>query len=308
LTKPDGQLPAGVVVLERGWLSSNNVLCVGDGPTMLIDSGYATHAEQTLLLVESLLAGRALDQLLNTHLHSDHCGGNAALQERFPGLVTRIPPGEARAVAQWDPSALSFHATGQQCPRFRFDALLLPGSTVQGGTTQWEIHAAPGHDPHSVMLFESASRTLISADALWENGFGVVFPELIGEPSFDRVAATLDLIERLRPAHVIPGHGAIFSNVMAALTTARRRLESLMRDPLKHARHAAKVLMKFKLLELQSVSREEWSRWVAQTRYFEMIRRRFFPELTQEAWTFDLLEDLIGAGAACTTEHLVCNA
>jgi hypothetical protein len=32
---------------------------------------------------------------------------------------------------------------------------------------------------------------LISADALWENGFGVVFPELEGDDAFAIVAATL---------------------------------------------------------------------------------------------------------------------
>jgi glyoxylase-like metal-dependent hydrolase (beta-lactamase superfamily II) len=55
----------------------------------------------------------------------------------------------------------------------------------------WEVHAAPGHDPHSIILFDPISRTLISADALWENGFGIAFPELAGEPSFGEVAATL---------------------------------------------------------------------------------------------------------------------
>ena len=34
-----------------------------------------------------------------------------------------------------------------------------------------------GHDPHSVILFEPQDRILISADALWEAGFGVIFPD-----------------------------------------------------------------------------------------------------------------------------------
>jgi glyoxylase-like metal-dependent hydrolase (beta-lactamase superfamily II) len=45
-----------------------------------------------------------------------------------------------------------------------------------------------GHDPHSVILFEPVSRVLISADALWERGFGVIFPELEGVEAFDEVA------------------------------------------------------------------------------------------------------------------------
>jgi glyoxylase-like metal-dependent hydrolase (beta-lactamase superfamily II) len=48
--------------------------------TAVVDTGYVTHAEQTLALIESVLGTRPLDRILNTHLHSDHCGGNAALQ------------------------------------------------------------------------------------------------------------------------------------------------------------------------------------------------------------------------------------
>ena len=49
-----------------------------------------------------------------------------------------------------------------------------------------------------MILFEPASGILISADALWESGFGVVFPEIEGTAAFDEVAATLDVIERLQ--------------------------------------------------------------------------------------------------------------
>ena len=308
MTTPANALPAGVRVFERGWLSSNNILCVGDDQATLFDSGYATHAEQTVALVESALGGRALDALLNTHLHSDHCGGNAALQARYPNVLTRIPPGESHAVVQWDERALSFQATGQQCERFGFDGLLQPGTSERIGGMPWQIHAAPGHDPHSVVLFEPASNTLISADALWESGFGIVFPELTGEPSFDQVAATLDLIERLRPRRVIPGHGSVFDDVARALTTARRRLDGLIRDPRRHARHAVKVLMKFKLLELQSTTRADWDRWVAQTPYFETIRLRFFPDWTLAALSSEALNDLVDAGAVQRTEHYIRNS
>ena len=41
-------------VFERGWLSSNNVLFTGDAPA-LVDSGYVTHAPQTLALVRHAL-------------------------------------------------------------------------------------------------------------------------------------------------------------------------------------------------------------------------------------------------------------
>jgi glyoxylase-like metal-dependent hydrolase (beta-lactamase superfamily II) len=291
-------LPANLIVFERGWLSSNNILFVGADETALLDTGYATHAEQTLALVESALGTRPLDRILNTHLHSDHCGGNAALQQRYPALRTDIPPGEAALVERWDDRGLSFLATGQICPRFRFTGLLQPGTECLLGDKPWEVHSAPGHDPHSVILFDPLSRTLISADALWENGFGIAFPELAGEPSFDDVAATLDRIEALAPLQVIPGHGRVFNEVRSALATARRRLEGLQRDPVKHARHAIKVLMKFKLLEVQSIAVDDWEAWLLGASYLGVIRLRFFPDLELRQLADDILAELVGAGAA----------
>lgn len=151
-------LPIGMHVFERGWLSSNNVLIMGEENTALIDSGYCTHSEQTVALVHSVLGDRPLDLLINTHLHSDHCGGNAALQEHYPALQTRIPPGNADEVKCWDEDALTYKTTGQQCPKFVFEGLLTPGETLSLGGCFWQIHAAAGHDPHSILLFEPHSR------------------------------------------------------------------------------------------------------------------------------------------------------
>jgi glyoxylase-like metal-dependent hydrolase (beta-lactamase superfamily II) len=86
----------GMTVFERGWLSSNNVLFDGPEGTALVDSGYLTHAPQTLALVRHTLKGRPLDRLLNTHLHSDHCGGNAMLQAAY-ACQTAIPAAEAES-------------------------------------------------------------------------------------------------------------------------------------------------------------------------------------------------------------------
>jgi len=300
---------AGITVLERGWLSSNNTLIRGDGPATLVDSGYSSHAEQTVALVHAALQGQPLDQLLNTHLHSDHCGGNAALQQTHPSLTTWIPPGQADAVRHWDAVALTYEPTGQTCPRFTHQRLLTPGTSVQMGSLPWEIHAAKGHDPHSIVLFQPQLRVLISADALWENGFGIVFPELEGESAFDEVAETLNLIETLQPVTVIPGHGAVFHDLVGALGRARSRLEQFVQQPEKHRRHAHKVLIKFKLLEWQSISLDRLHAWVMQTDYFA---RGLSAELKADAaasraWLVALLEELERVQALRREGELVVN-
>lgn len=301
-------LPQGVMVLERGWLSSNSVLVRGASTAAIVDTGYASHARQTVQLVRSSLGDLPLSTIANTHLHSDHCGGNAALQAAYPAAVTVIPPGLAPAVASWDQQALTYEPTGQFCPRFRFEAVLSPGTEVVLGDLHWEVHAAPGHDPHSVVLFERRSRCLISADALWENGFGVVFPELEGEEAFGEVEATLDLIQGLEPACVIPGHGAVFTDVAGALHRARSRLAAYTASPSRHAAHAAKVLLKFKLLDWQDVRRDEFLTWVDQTPYFGLVHARWFRDVPLAAWVEKLLRELAAAGAARLIDDRILNA
>lgn len=261
---------AGLTVFERGWLSANNVLIRGDGPCALVDSGYSAHSAQTLALVGNALgAAMPLDLLLNTHLHSDHCGGNAALQTQYPSLRTCIPPGLADAVSQWDPVALTYQPTGQDCPPFEHQGLLIPGTTIKLGSHDWEIHGAKGHDPHSIILFQPERRLLISADALWQNGFGVVFPELEGVQAFDEVSETLDAIEALHPQTIIPGHGHVFQDVTEALQRARSRLDQFIKSPEKHHRHAIKVLIKFRLLEWQHIAVSDLLDWAKRTPYLE---------------------------------------
>jgi glyoxylase-like metal-dependent hydrolase (beta-lactamase superfamily II) len=249
-------LPASMRVFERGWLSSNNVFFI-DGAheprTALVDSGYATHAPQTLALVRQALGNeRTLDLIVNTHLHSDHCGGNALLQSNFV-CETLIPQTEADAVREWDEDRLTFRATGQTCERFGFTGTIAPGATLQLGGLDWSVLGAPGHDPHSLMLYCAEERLLISADALWENGFGVIFPELEGESGFAEQRAVLDLIATLDVRAVIPGHGAPFTEVSKALDIAFSRIDYLRADPVRNAKNALKVLIVFKLMELRSM-------------------------------------------------------
>ncbi|WP_180682253.1 MBL fold metallo-hydrolase [Tepidicella baoligensis] len=297
---PPSILPPGIQVWERGWLSANNILIDGPDGATLIDSGYCTHAEQTLALVTTALGERPLTRLLNTHLHSDHCGGNAALQARFPALTTWIPPGHADAVARWDTQVLTYHATGQSCPRFRLDGVLTPGETLRIGGRDWQIHAAPGHDPHAILLFQADHGVLISGDALWENGFGVVFPELDGDSAFAEVGATLDLIEALQPRVVIPGHGRPFGGtdaITAAIGRARSRLRQFMDAPDKHLRYAWKVLLKFKLLEWQRAPRDAFMAWAMQTPYLVQQHERH-GEGDMAQWLERLLQELAASGAA----------
>ncbi len=299
----------GLSVFERGWLSSNNVLLHGDGGgAVLVDSSHTLHAAQTVALVRQALGGEPLQQLVNTHLHSDHCGGNATVQRTW-GCPLAIPPGEYAAVRAWDEDALSYRATGQICERFVPDAVLRPGDAVQAGQRRFEALAAPGHDPHSLILFDAGDGVLISADALWENGFGVVFPELDGESAFDDVARSLDLIESLGARWAIPGHGAPFQDLSGALQRARRRLDGFVADPQRHARHAVRVLVKYHLMEVQRQSAADLDTWFCTVPLVAAVWQRLgHPEGSLQAFGQRTVADLLGSGALALQDGQIVDA
>lgn len=294
-----GRLDAlGLHCLQRDWLSANHVVFVAaqDAPATVVDTGYARHAEMTLALVDHALAGRPVQRILNTHLHSDHCGGNHAFQARDPDVQAWVPACSLEAVRGWDAERLSYRATGQFCARFRVDGALVPGQSVRLGPADWQVHAAPGHDPDAVLLFEPQTRTLISGDALWEDRLAIIFPELVGEDGFGPTRRTLDLIESLDPRCVIPGHGPVFEDVASALACSRQRLDGFERRPERHVQHAARALTMFHMMELRVLERATLLDWLVETPLFGRMAARLAGEAAAAAWAASLVDRLVSDG------------
>ena len=208
---------------------------------------------------------------------------------------------------QWDPTTLTYTPTGQHCPEFKRTSSLQNGESFVIAGKTWRVHAAPGHDPHSIILLNEEDGVLISADALWENGFGVVFPEIEGQEAFDEVASTLDIIERLRPQLVLPGHGAAFTDVDGAIVRARSRLEQFRRSPEKHASYAAKVLLKFKLLEFQKIKLTDFLIWADSVTYLQLLHESHAHGESYNAWLIGLFQSLEKSGACILDDAYIVN-
>lgn len=294
-------LPDSLLVLERGWLSANNVVLFDGEEATLIDSGYVTHAAQTVALVERALSGCRLTRLVNTHSHSDHIGGNAALQTAF-GCRILVPAGLSATVADWDEDALLLFPLGQQAARFQHDAVIAAGDELEMGGLIWRALAAPGHDMDALVYYNPEKRLLISGDALWENGFGVLFPELLGEADgLAATRATLEMLGRLQIDVVIPGHGAPFGNPHTALERAFRRLDYFQADMERLAWHAIKVIVAFHFLEKRRLRRSELPETLAGMTFVESVNRRYL-DWDGEVLAERLVAELQAAGAVVETD------
>ena len=291
------ELPPQMHVFVRDWLSANHVVLRSPDGAVVIDSGYGKHAPLTLALVASRMGldGAPLATLVNTHCHSDHMGGNAALRRAY-GCRIAVPEGEAPLVAAWDERTLLLEYCDQRAERFDVDEILRPGTIKVWGGLEWRLVAAPGHDMGALVFFNDEHGILISGDALWQNGYGFVMPPDIDPAALPATRATLETVARLRARIVIPGHGEPFTEVDAALERAFRRTDAFEADPLKLARHAVKVVLVFALLDQERMPLASLPEYVARVGIYRDFNARFF-RLPAATLAEQLVGELERAGA-----------
>jgi glyoxylase-like metal-dependent hydrolase (beta-lactamase superfamily II) len=227
------------------------------------------------------------------------------LQAKY-GCATLVPSKDVELVREWDASRLSFDATGQRCDRFTVDGGLHAGQHLVLGDMDWQVLGAPGHDPHSIVLYCAQEQLLISADALWENGFGVIFPELDGASAFGEARATLEMLRELEIRLVIPGHGAPFTDAQDAITRALTRLDYLAAEPLRNAQNAVKVMLKFLLLDRVRMPMAEVEHLFATVPLLVSARERYFKQDARELAHWAAL-NLRRAGAAKLEDDVLVN-
>jgi glyoxylase-like metal-dependent hydrolase (beta-lactamase superfamily II) len=284
-------------VFVRDWLSANQVVLRGRDGGVVIDSGYGKHAPLTLALVASRMGldGAPLAKLVNTHCHSDHMGGNAALRRAY-GCPIAVPAGEAPLIEAWDEQRLLLGYADQRAEQFAVDETLQPGSVHVWGDLEWRLLAAPGHDMAALVFFNDEHGILISGDALWQNGYGFVMPPEIDASAMPATRATLDMIAGLDVRWVIPGHGEPFGDVGAALERAFRRTAAFEADTLRLARHALKVVLVFALLDYERLPLASMPDYVARIGIYRDFNARFFG-LAPATLADQLIGDLERVGA-----------
>jgi len=270
-------LPPQMRVFVRDWLSANNVVLKSRDGHVVIDSGYSRHVPLTLALIASRqgLDGEPLARLVNTHCHSDHMGGNAALARAY-GCPIAIPEGEAPLIARWDTRALLLNYADQVADPFDVGEILHPGSTYRWGDLDWQALAAPGHDAGALVFYNAEHRILVSGDALWENGYGFVMPREMDPAALPATRATLEMLAVLDVHVVIPGHGEPFCGYNAALDRALARTAAFEANSHRVARHALKVVLTFALLDRQRMPRSELPAYVDRVEIYREFNARFF--------------------------------
>ncbi len=289
-------LPPQVHFIERDWLSANHILLGhDDGRATLIDTGYGSTLATTFDRLAPYQQQYRIERVINTHIHSDHIGGNAELARRIPGLRILVPEAEVPALECWDAPEQMLTYADQQCERFTWQDTLAHGDSLHMAGMDWLVLSAPGHDMGAIVLYAPQARLLITADALWEHGFGFVPPQAIDPRPLAAQRATFDLLEDLEVDWVMPGHGPIFRDFRGALRRARAKLDALAQDDLRIARSVAKGMFAYAMLWRRRIPRADLIDYVRTVGIHRDYNQQFF-RLSDEAYAQWLVQELTRAG------------
>lgn len=294
-------LPPTMAFIERDWLSANHVMFRDTEHGMsatLIDSGYGRFNDVTIEKVDAVLrtwASPALERIINTHIHSDHIGGNAELQRLHAGCSITVPADEQAALVNWDAPEQMLSYADQEAERFAWDDAIETGQTVALGGEAWQAIATPGHDMGSLVFYSPKLRILISADALWENSSGFVPPQAVDPKPLVAQRATFKRLAELDVALVIPGHGPMFTDYSGALKRASDKLELFATDDLRIAKSVVKGMFIYSMMWRASMPVADLPAYVSRIGVHRDYNAQFF-KMSDEAFADWLLGEAVRAG------------
>lgn len=223
------ELAPGLYMLEGegGFIGGNLGLLTGEDGTVLIDDGIEPLADEMLAAVNDI-AGVPVDFVVNTHVHGDHIGGNAAVHASGATIIghdniwQRLLDGSATADgSQAEKSAMpeitfsdavTFHLNGHEAFVFHLDNAHTDGDAV--------IHFREANVIHTGDIFFNGQFPFIDLGSGGSvDGYIAAQEEILAQAGAD--------------TRIIPGHGPLAGKAEleaahAMLIDARERVLRLI--------------------------------------------------------------------------------
>lgn len=295
------ELPGGLVWAERPFPDANFLLLTGDRPA-LIDSGFASHAEQTAALATQ---GREpIQAVVNTHWHSDHVGGNQLLQQAGAEIISS--PHDAGALSRVDAGCCVAEYLDQPVPQYTVDTAAGDGDRLLLGRSEWQVIAIPGHTPGHLALWEPEQRTLVVGDSMSSYDVGWVSIMSEGVEALDTAIASVTRLRELDARTILPGHGPLITtDADAAVDKAIDRL-TRQREHLDRAvAYGAKRVLAFQLMIRDGIAATELEPYLHQRAWARDAATML--EVSIEEFARDLVDSMVSAGAI-TNDHGILRA
>ncbi len=172
---------------------SPNIYVVGDGPCLVIDSGY--EREDDVRLITDCLGDARLSMIVLTHSHIDHAGGAGLLREAT-GAPLYIHSAESPGLER-------------RFPRLKPDGHIEEEDVLQAAGMELKVLHSPGHALGHVVLYEEQAGLLFTGDLVTGRGSTLVAPP---EGNMENYMASLKRLKSLGVKKLLPGHGQVVDN------------------------------------------------------------------------------------------------
>lgn len=150
-----------------------NTFVVSDPDTkeaVVIDPGMFTSAERKEF--DDYIESNSLKviQIINTHLHLDHCFGDNYVRDKY-GVKVSANVGDATLGADLGQQIRRFGGRGEM-PSVSIDVELREGDIIKVGSGELQVIETPGHSKGGICLYCKDGKFLISGDTLFRGGIG----------------------------------------------------------------------------------------------------------------------------------------
>ncbi|MCX6818065.1 MAG: MBL fold metallo-hydrolase [Candidatus Aenigmarchaeota archaeon] len=183
-----------ITLIHLSDLDSNIYLL---GKDTVIDSGTGSNFVRLYDILKKLkLDFELVKNIVNTHMHWDHIGGNGF----FSNAKIHIHEKDALVLEKGDANmSNAAYFSGKMKP-VKVAVKLKDGDQIFG----FKVLHTPGHTQGSICLYDPKDKILISGDTLFADGVGRT--DLAGG-SEDDLSASIEKLSSLKIDKILPGHG-----------------------------------------------------------------------------------------------------
>jgi hydroxyacylglutathione hydrolase len=289
-------LPGWIRFWQRPFPSANTILLQTEKP-ILIDSGYGSDAAATINWLHQFSTPPAtLYWLINTHFHTDHVGGNHQLQTNY-NVPIAAHYWEGEMLNQGDKEACTSNYLDQSIAPYHVDRMLHNGEWIDYGNGEMQVIHTPGHSLGHISLYFPHEKMLISGDALQSNDVGWLNPFREGAGCLHRAILTLKRLAQLDLRLVVPGHGAIITDIPAAIAWSLKKYERWRSDPEKSGWHACKRILAYKLMITNGIPKGNIVDYLFTCAWLHDFSQHVF-KLSPDVFIQHLLDEMLRSGAA----------
>lgn len=173
------------------------------GDTAVIDPGMIDAAEKREFDDYVSANNLKITQIINTHLHLDHCFGDNYVRDKY-GVKVAANIND-QPLGDDIPAQMARFGGRIKADPVKIDVALKDGDIIKIGDSELRVITTPGHSPGGISLYSAEGGFLISGDTLFR--FGVGRTDLPGGDHNTLIKSIRDKLMTLPDdTKVLPGH------------------------------------------------------------------------------------------------------